>query len=713
MKKIKQTIIIVLCLAGSWANAQQRKCGTMEHHQWMMENNPEYARSFPKTEKVIQQWIADHPNAASAKVNTAPDTIPVVVHVVYKTAAQNISDAQVMSQIDVLNEDFSRTNADSVNTPSAWQSIAGKMPYHFVLARQDPGGNPTTGIVRVQTTANSFSTNNAIKFNSQGGSDSWDVNTYLNIWVGNLGGGLLGYGEFPTGTPSNTYGFVCLYSAFGRVGTVSPPFDLGRTTTHEISHCFNLKHIWGDDGTACSGTDNVGDTPNQAGANFGCPSFPLTDACSASSPGVMFMNYLDYSDDVCMNMFTEGQATRMIAAVTNFYPTIVNSIGIQPVALQANDAGVSAIIDPAGVNCNTSITPVVTLRNFGTATLTAATINYRIDNNPIQTIAWTGTLASLSTVNVTLPLMTTTVGNHTFTSFTTQPNGLIDQNVTNDTSSVSFSVISSGQAVPYTQNFIAVTFPPTGWSINNADGSTTWDKATVSQGGGTGSLWMDNYNYQANGEIDEIVTQNFDLTTVSNPQMTFYLAYRLYTNPALSPNYSDTLEILISTDCGATYSSIYKKFGVPLTTTVTSWANNSFTPAAADWRQEVISLVPYASANSVIFKFKNVNDYENNLYVDNINISTITGINEVKSNFNLNAYPNPASDFITISLPENRNESITVTVQNKLGMSVYNESFKNKNGMLRINVSNFAEGVYSATIKGERINQSVKIVVKK
>ncbi|HKR06612.1 MAG TPA: T9SS type A sorting domain-containing protein [Bacteroidia bacterium] len=712
---MKRTIYLIIALMFAFAISKAQttqRCGTMEHHNWKMQNDPAYAQSFLQNEQVIQQWIANHPNYKIS--STAPDTIPVVVHVVWKTAIQNISDAQVFSQIDVLNEDFSRTNADTVNTPGVWQPISGTMPYHFILARRDPNGNPTNGIVRVQTSVNSFGTNDAIKFDAQGGSDIWDETIYLNIWVGNLGGGLLGYGEFPTGTPSNTYGFVCLYSAFGRVGTVNPPYDLGRTTTHEISHCFNLFHIWGDDGGACTGNDQVADTPNQADATFGCLTFPATDACATTSPGYMFMNYMDYSDDNCMNMFTQGQTTRMVAAVTNFYPTIINSIGIQPVTLQANDAGIPVVIAPTGSSCNTTVSPSVTIKNWGSAALTSATINYRIDNNPVQTFAWSGTLASLATANVTLPNITTVVGSHTFTSFTTQPNGIPDPNNSNDTSSSSFSVLSSGQAVPFSESFTAVAFPPSGWSINNNDGGTTWARATVSNAGGAGSLWIDNYNYNAWGEIDEMVTPNFDLTSISNPQMTFYLAYRLYTDPGTNPNYSDTLEVLISTDCGVTYTSLYKKFGIPLTTTTPTWANNSFTPTAAQWRQETINLSAYSTATTAIFKIRNINQYENNLYVDDININTATSISEIKNNSAFSVYPNPAADIVSIQMNPASEKNFVINIFNTLGSKVFEKKITvNNNKHVELNLFELTTGVYSLNIKSDSENKTVKLLIKK
>lgn len=258
--------------------------------------------------------------------------LPVVVHVVYKTNGQNISDAQIQSQIDVLNEDFARQNADTTSTPAAFRPAASATNFRFCLAQTDPFGNPTTGIERRMTTVTSFSTNDDVKTYSSGGMDAWDMNRYFNIWVCKLSGGILGYGEFPASAHTNTYGVVINYDAFGRTGLVSPPYNMGRTSTHEIGHCFNLKHIWGDDGGGCTGSDYVTDTPNQSSETYGCRSWPAYDACTGSSGnGYMYMNYMDYSDDNCLNMFTVGQATRMANAMSLFYPTLLTSTACESV----------------------------------------------------------------------------------------------------------------------------------------------------------------------------------------------------------------------------------------------------------------------------------------------------------------------------------------------------------------------------------------------
>lgn len=303
MRNFLLSIFALLLFSGTVS--AQRVCAAEEVLAQQLLNNPEMRKEVENIRLHTENFI----KSGGAQDRTVV-TIPVVVHVVYFNSTQNISDAQIMSQIDVLNADFRRTNADASNTPAVWQGIAADCEVNFCMAQQDPNGNATNGIRRVATTVNGFTTNDAVKFTAQGGDNIWDRNKYLNLWVCNLSGGLLGYAQFPGG-PANTDGVVCDYAYFGTTGA-TPPFDKGRTATHEVGHWLNCFHIWGDDGTSCNGTDQVADTPNQADENYGCPAFPAI-SCSNGPNGDMFMNYMDYTDDACMNLFTAGQKARMQA----------------------------------------------------------------------------------------------------------------------------------------------------------------------------------------------------------------------------------------------------------------------------------------------------------------------------------------------------------------------------------------------------------------
>ncbi|WP_165768142.1 GEVED domain-containing protein [Hymenobacter amundsenii] len=285
-------------------NPDQRGCSTMEVLERQLAADPTLALRLRAIEAQTRDFV-DNP---VAQRTAAAVTIPVVVHVLYNTTAQNISDAQIASQIAVLNEDFNKLNTDASKTPGAFAGRVANVGIQFVLAKRDPSGNTTTGIERKQTSTTSWSDDDRIKSAATGGLGAWPAGQYLNLWVGNLGGGLLGYAQFPGGGAS-TDGVVITTSGFGRGGSAASPFNLGRTATHEVGHWLNLRHIWGD---ASCGNDLVSDTPTQQTSNGGCPSFPKV-TCSNGPDGDMFMNYMDYTNDACMYMFSNGQSSRMNA----------------------------------------------------------------------------------------------------------------------------------------------------------------------------------------------------------------------------------------------------------------------------------------------------------------------------------------------------------------------------------------------------------------
>ena len=317
MKRFFLAIIAIVLtnnIFGQLSQQVQRFCGSQLDFLEMQRTDPKRYQQFMLYEDLLQNQLLN-----SRIIPTGIITIPVVVHVVHNTNAQNISDARINEQIQVLNEDFRRVNADGVNTPSAFVSVAGDAQIEFILARLDPSGNTTTGITRTLTSVAGFShISNNVKTTSTGGHDPWDTQQYLNIWVCNFSDpNLMGYSTFPAdfATSPNLDGVVISFNYFGITDT-SAPFNKGRTTTHEIGHWLNLRHIWGDS-SSCSVDDGVADTPIQSASTSSfhpnCPNFPRMDACTTTSPGIMFMNYMDYSDDGCMNLFTNGQIARMRA----------------------------------------------------------------------------------------------------------------------------------------------------------------------------------------------------------------------------------------------------------------------------------------------------------------------------------------------------------------------------------------------------------------
>jgi hypothetical protein len=278
----------------------RRTCGAMASHMLLLEKFPSFRENQARLEDVT---LRDRDLAFEIK--KAPlVTIRTVVHVVYKTAEQNLSQQQIKSQITAMNKDFRATNPDKSQTPAPWQGLVTDSRIQFKLVK----------VTRTKTTKDGFSFDDGVKSAASGGIGPIDPKTHLNVWVCALTDSLLGYAQFPGG-PLATDGVVINYQAFGTSGTAQAPFNKGRTATHEVGHYLNLRHIWADT-PDCAGSDQVADTPNAAGPNFGIPTWPHI-TCNNGPNGDMFVNYMDYTDDAGMVMFTAGQVLRMRTALEN------------------------------------------------------------------------------------------------------------------------------------------------------------------------------------------------------------------------------------------------------------------------------------------------------------------------------------------------------------------------------------------------------------
>lgn len=352
----------------------QRLCGSEAYISQTIKNNPSVKQGYDEAEQQIKATLAKNNFKRRDTSSNEIINVPIVIHVLYNTAEQNISDAQIQSQLEVLNNDFAHKNADKVNTPKVFQSFASDIKIKFCLAQVDPNGKRTTGVIRKKTNTEAFSADDAMKYSLNGGDNAWDNKRYLNIWVCNLGGRSLGYATSPGG-PANVDGVVIAFNAFGTTGTLRPVFNKGRTATHEVGHWLGLKHIWGD--TDC-GDDEVDDTPRQKSYNYGCPSFPHVTTCSPDANGDMFMNYMDFSDDACMNMFTLGQSKRMRAlfAKGNLRNTFLTSFACDSTLVQGGPVTNpdTTTVKPAAVFAKVYPNPVQSLITIECKSASALTV---------------------------------------------------------------------------------------------------------------------------------------------------------------------------------------------------------------------------------------------------------------------------------------------------------------------------------------------------
>ena len=374
-----------------------------------------------------------------------------------------------------------------------------------------------------------------------------------------------------------------------------------------------------------------------------------------------------------------------------------SSLAITEAATAGIDCGVYAITPNFG--CSGTYNPVVTIGNYGTTTLTSCTIAYQLDASAPSTFAWSGSLATGAKTTVTLPSVATTAGAHTFTAATVAPNSSTDVLNTNDSKTINITAFGPSIALPVTEGFESTTFPPTNWKLDNPDApATTWVRSTSAHKTGVASAYMNNYSYStgnaAIGQKDALVSVPIDLTTQIKPSMTFQVANAFY-----GAANTDTLKVLISTDCGATWTQLYKKWGTTLATggTVTSGV---FTPTAAQWRLETISLATYATATSALFRIVNVSGYGNSTYIDDINISGAAGIAELNNKPQLNLYPNPANDQLTLDYTLTSSSSVSIRLFDLQGREVAElVSEKNK-----------AAGKYSTSMDTKKYNPGVYFV---
>ncbi|WP_395050274.1 zinc metalloprotease [Flavobacterium sp.] len=278
-----------------------RSCASQEVLEAQLAADPTLAIRMNQIEAFTQSTIS----RSNFKLVNGNIVIPVVVNVLWRTTAENISDAQIQSQIDVLNKDFTASNSDFSNVPAEWSGIAANIGITFELDKTVGG----TGIIRKSTTKTSWGTRDAMKKSKQGGINPTSPSTTLNLWACTIGGGILGYAQFPGGSLA-TDGVVIDSFYFGLSSAASYPYNLGRTASHEVGHWMNLRHIWGD---ASCGDDLVADTPTAKTSNFGVPVYPYVSLCAPIPHNEMTMNYMDYTDDRGMYMFTNGQKARMAA----------------------------------------------------------------------------------------------------------------------------------------------------------------------------------------------------------------------------------------------------------------------------------------------------------------------------------------------------------------------------------------------------------------
>jgi hypothetical protein len=618
------TLLLFACLPGF---SQLKRCVTEERMQEIFRTDPQAKTRYEQTRRMLDLKVSEYmSNHQSRLLRTqAIINIPVVVHILTNNPSL-VTDATVQSQIDTLNWYYGNAaSGDSLRTYSSFRTSYGRSQIRFCLAQRTPLGLGTNGIER-QNSSTIYSAGGVHPHTEM---PAWNSQNYLNIWVVQFGGGVLGYsykpGMWPVG--SQNIGLVVDYRAFGSGPSyLYPEYNKGRTSVHELGHYFNLDHTWGANNSGnptCSLDDGCFDTPRTEGPFFGCPDpitgIPVLNSCSPMAPGIMWQNHMDYADDACMTIFTNQQVIRMEAAMNNSSDrnTLISSNGCQPLVITPHDAGITAILNPGvgSISCSSSVTPSVTLRNYGTANLNSVNIVVTVNGVAQPPEPWTGSLAPGTSVNLPLASISLNMGNNTILVTTSSPNGEVDGDPTNNVSITSTNYVTTG-ALPVSENFEAASFPPSGWFVINPNGDFTWQRSNVGKAS-SGSMWINNFDIDGTNNRDDFRSIPVSTTGVGAMTISFDLANKSY---GTSGMFWDTLSVLVSGDCGASYETVYKKWGPNLATAGPS-STIYTTPASSDWRPEVITVSgPVLAGGQVSVVFRNTSRFGNNIFIDNINI---------------------------------------------------------------------------------------------
>ncbi|MCE3259317.1 MAG: domain containing protein [Bacteroidetes bacterium] len=630
-------LVFLFCISSAFSQTNPEPC-LFDHY------TKKNAHAVNSSEFKISEAVKQSPLYKKA-IASAVKTIPVVVHVIHIGGSENISDAQINSQITVLNQDYRKMTG----TNGFGNGVDTEV--EFCLAKKDPNGKCTNGIIRINSPLSNHQTFQRSLLTQL---SNWDNKRYLNIYVVrniNNGGGIAGYSSFPGG-PDNEDGIVVRHIYFGKIGTAAA--SLGRTTTHEVGHWLGLYHTFnsGCGVDTCADGDYVCDTPPAAAPNYGCPT--AANTCTNDNLPDQVKNYMDYSNDACKNMFSNGQKTRIQATLTMIRDTIW-----QPWNLDSTGC------DSGFVNGNCLVIP-----NFACLTRTICVGNnvtfYNTSQNSPTSYQWKFPGGSPSVSTLANPTITyTNVGVFPVTLIAANANG------TDSLMQKYFITVINppvGQALPYFEGFESTTFPSNGMIIDNPDNGITWVKDSVAAAfQGTACAKINNLINTNYGQSDALLLPRFDFTTITGtPYLSFKWAYA-----KSDPSYSDEMIVLVSKDCGVVWSTVFYTSGSSMTTAVTQ--TTPYVPGPGTvWKSANINLGLYSSYQNVQIKIVNVTDGGNNLYVDNINLGIPpAGMNEFAFLENVSVFPNPVSEEMTVIHNLTAGKNLSVELMDLTGRLLY------------------------------------------
>ncbi|NNF02027.1 MAG: T9SS type A sorting domain-containing protein [Bacteroidia bacterium] len=646
LKAILLSSVFFISVVGNSFAQNARTCGTDEMTNIQMQLDPiQMQYNIDELEEFTQEYIKNY----QPRTEGGPAyIIPMVIHVIHTYGGNNISKAQVNDAIRIINEDYSKSNADTTDIISAFSGIIGKADVEFRLAKKDPNGNCTDGITRTFSNL----TDNAGE--NVKGLVKWPTNMYVNVWVvSNIASGAGAYAYLPSSPNVSNHGIVNRNSQFGSIGTSNGGGLSRRTLTHELGHHFNLSHVWGGTNTPnvsgnCSNDDFVSDTPNCIGV--GNQSCNLNQNTCGSLDNIQ--NIMEYSS--CPKMFTNGQVARMQASLNSsvgnrnnlWSPTNLTATGtdgaIYPDCTPIADFKSSTVYICSGTNVtftDASWNGNITGWNWSFPGGTPATSN---SQNPVVSYASEGTYDVSLTV-------TSSAGSNSIT----RPAHVVVNRA------------AAWYSIPFAEGFENIGFPGGLWSIENGGGNA-WELTTDAAYSGNKCIKIQNYTGNTQ-QPDAVITPSYNLSNVSSTMMTFKMAFAVR-----STSGADALRIYASTNCGQTWSVRYTKSGLNLATA--GLISSNFIPTStSQWREETVNLSTssVSGRDNVMFKIEYTNDTGNNLYIDDINITGVVGTEEISAAaLNLNIFPNPTEGNTTVGFTLLEDSDVKIEVIDMLGRSL-------------------------------------------
>ena len=693
MKKIF-TIVFILCLIKTYSQ-EHLHCGSDKTRTKLFKSHPEVRN------RLEQQAKKKSIHASSSTIYT----IPVVFHILHKYGAENISDAQVLDAMEILNRDFAKQNSDTTFIIPSFKNIADSTGIYFKLATIDPNGNCTNGIIR------HFDSNTDWDIDVPNiYSYTWDPTKYMNVYIVKS---ILLYGDPNaaagyTYTPGSWYAgdpedaIVVIHSYIGSIGTGSE--YTSRVLTHEVGHWLNLEHTfgWGEAGSGdCNTDDYVDDTPTSAGF-IGCPNVNNPSSYQICNPGVdeNFQNYMDYS--YCNQMFTHDQATRMRDA-------LLDNISGRDNLWSVSNLTATGVTTPAQL-CHADFKSSNTTNTVCEGnSLTFTNLSW---NGVPTSYNWNFPGGSPATSIAVSPVVTyNTAGVYNVSLTISNSSGTIS------TTKTGYVTVNPSAAVyantVYSESFENTSIPNTDWKVRNRESDPiTWVQTSAAAATGSKSVRIVN-STDAEGFVDELISPSLNIDSIAgiNPQLTFKVAHAQKTSQS-----ADKLQVFVSIDCGINWVLRKTISGTNLSTA--GIQSSSFVPTTSQWVQQSVSLAGYSTQHNLFIMFRFTSDGGNNIYIDDINISgtSTASIDEENSDsFDFTIYPNPTDKNATISLTLTEKQSVNLEVTDITGRKLVTpfsgEMNVGENNIEILKNNVLSKGVYFVVVSTKNKRFTKKMVI--